>query len=639
MPAPTGEITLRLAAARLGATNSLAVDGTIVFLGAGTHLLAVDAHNPASPQVIAEGPEFPGVVHAVVIRDKVAYVAAGASLVTADISNPANITLTGSVGLPGVPLVLALREMVLFAGGFIPAHGASNAIAKSGGMVATVDVSDSHTPSLMDHVVLKRPVGALALVGSALFADGTRVDASDPARLGKPQTRVLDFTSDPSGTLTVLGDTLLVGQEHVVNALDISDPAHPSTKFSASPPGEPEAPPVDGVPLAVSVDGANMYVLAAYEGSENLNAFAMPQVLTGTTDFTTSTRLIRSRDMLYLAQHGLMIFQAQVPLQAPVGVLNSDTVGDVAISPDAGYVMAPGSNFFMRLAGSGFTAGTGRIVSLGLPDLNSLGEYAPDDSGILNSISLSEGKLFLDEAVNAPSPTAIGLRELDISHPASMRLVQSYGAADGLPLTATYASAVKPPVVINHHTIRWFQNSQGQLGYKVFDLTTPGASPIEALTPDIMTIETASGPFVFATRANDHPLLLINTSDWTVSDKQVDISGNIVDVAAGDGYALVATDNELILVSTMDSGNPHVVDRMALPDGAFDIAIEGDHAFITTRGDPSSGQLYAFIVDKDHFRPAAVVTLPEGSARLAAAPGWVMVGGPNMGVWLLKVQP
>lgn len=636
-PIPSGEITLNLVAAQSGATYGLAVTGTTVFLGAGTHVLAIDAGNPTSPELIAQSPEFPGVVHALIVRDKTAYVAAGTSICTVDIADPTNVKITGSVPVPGTPLVMALRDNVLYAGGVgLLADDVFDLFAPftaHGGMVAAVDISSPSHAVLLDSVTTREATIVLALVDDALFANDALITLSSPGELGEPQARVLDFYALPWGSLTAVGDTLIVGQQHMIKAWNIADPAHPQPKFEASLLDEAQDATV-GYPVAVSIDGSMAYILV-YNGDwwyADVGSFKLPETVEGQPDVLVSSRLVRVGDLLYVTKNGLYIFEAQHPLRAPIGVFEVDVPADVGIDAGAAYVLSADSRFTVRQSSPIYAGNRGRLVSLSLPDLRPLDVYTPEHVGYLGNFSLFHQRLYLDEQAIMGAVSSFGLHVLDASNPADLRLIRTIGSADGLPLNGVL-DQVKDPVVVDHYTIR-------ARGLVVFDLNVPGNPPLVMSTRGGPTVQDANSQFVFAAlRVSDgDELMLINTGDWSVSEKNVVMSDYIVDVAAMEGYAVVGTTGGLVLVSTADPDNPHIVDEVALPDTPYEIALEGDRVFVTSRGTVTQGRLYVFVLDDARLQLAAMFELPAGRAHIGAQPGWVIVGNGEMGVYLIQVQ-
>lgn len=646
---PSGEIFLDLLAAQSGATYGIAVAETTVFLGAGTHLLAIDASHPAAPELIAQSPEFPGVVHALIVREKIAYVAAGTVICTVDIADPARVKITGSVTVPGTPLVLALRDNVLYAGGTGPLtddlFSLFEPFSAHGGMVAAIDVSKPSQPVLLDDVTTREPVVALALTGATLIANDALIDVNDPGELGEPQqAHVLDFYPLPWSSLTVMGDTLIIGRQHMINGWDIADPTHPQIKFKASLLDEEQDPTAFGYPVAVSIDGSMAYVLADYEGHGSIGSLRLPETVEGRTDYLVSSRLVRAGDLLYVTKNGLYIYEVRHPLRAPIGVFEVDAPVDVGIDAGAAYVLSADSRFTVPQSIPPYAEDRGKLVSLSLPDLKPLDTYTPEHIGYLGNFSLFDQQLYLDEQAIVGAVSSFGLHVFDASNPADLRLIRKVGAADGLPLNHSVYQ-VKDPVVVDYYTIRAIlpaQESEPE-GFLVFDLRVPGYPPREVSTRyHLMTIEDANSQFVFATfpapNDNVNKLMLINVGDWSVSEKSVDIPGYIVDVAAMDDYAVVGTVDGLVLISTTDPGNPHIADEVALPDTPYEIALEGDHVFVTSRGTVTQGRLYAFVLDDARLRLAATFDLPAGRAHLGAQPGWVIVGNQEMGVYLIRTE-
>lgn len=635
---PSGEIAIEFLGTRWGASRTLAVQGSTIYLGMGPRVAIIDASNPATPRLVSQSDLLPGIVQALVVDGTSIYVAAGNALVTLDVRNPPAQVLVSERELSFVPLTLLLRDDTLYAAGAVLKDiGLFLYSTDHDGMLAAFNVSQASHPELLGTLETDDPISGLAIKDHVLYAGPTLIDVSDPAVLVSGDTHSIPSLSSGPPSLSafaVFGDTLLSGQNNGITALDISDPMRPEKLFTATWMDDPpQTVSFIGDVIALAVHGSSAYVMTMYDDGESFGDFDLGYTVEGEADYVASVRVAVVGDYLYLAKNGLQIFRAQNPLDAPIGVLESISVTDVEIDGQGAFVLGESGSLHGMIEAGRIRS---KVVSLSLPDLSTLGTYEPEYTGAILNIAAAKDRLYVDVAGVSGGGSNIGLHVIDTRDPGAMSLLQTYDREDGLPATNAYGFK-SDPIVSDHWLVK--SSDAQRVSFAALDLNTGEVTEV-LLEDHIFSIYAATDALIFGTMLGADQVSdvgIIETGSWEMLS-QVSAGGYINDIAAGDGFALVTTFQGVTLLSTADARSARVVDRIELPDGGYEVAVVGNHAYVSSFGDAAGGYLYAFTVGVDSLELAAVLDLPVGQVHIEANHDQLIAGNSEMGIYLLETN-
>lgn len=635
---PSGEIDFEFVSTRWGASHTLAVQGSTVYLGMGPRMAIIDAGNPATPRLVSQSDLLPGIVRALVVDGTSIYVAAGNALVTLDVSDPSVQVSVSEQRLPFVPLALLLRDDTLYAAGAVLKDtGLFLYSTDQDGMLAGFNVSQAGHPELLGTLATNDPISGLAIKDHVLYAGPHLIDVSDPAVLASGDTHYMPSLSSGPPSLSVFavfGDTLLSGQNNGITALDISDPMHPEKLFTATWMDDPpETITFIGDVIALAAQGRHAYVMTIYDSGESFGAFDLGYTVEGSAGYAASVRMAVVGNYLYVAKNGLQIFRAQNPLKTPIGVFESIGVTDVEIDARAAYVLG-GSSSILGVPEVGPVRS--KVVSLNLADLSTLGTYEPAHTGALMNIAAVKDRLYIDEAGVSGVAWDTGLHVIDTHNPGAMSLLDTYGREDGLPVTNAYGFT-GDPMLSDHWLVK--SSDDQRVGFAALDLNTGVVTKV-LLEDHIFNIYAATDALIFGTMLGPDQVSdvgIIETGSWKMLSR-VSAGDYINDIAAGDDFALVTTFQGVTMISTADARSARVVDQIKLPDGAYEVAVVGNHAYVTSFGDGAGGYLYAFIIGVDSMELAAMFDLPVGQVHIEANDNQIIIGNHEVGVYLLEIE-
>jgi hypothetical protein len=222
-----------------GSFRGIVAHGDTAFVGMGPRLAAINVSNPASPQLIAAGPSFQGMVNALAplpANPSLLVVGAGRSLHSADISDPTNITLLHQLQMPGgiISLVVDPDETstsILYVGGAVFPND-----QMTGGFIAAVRVNADGSLELLSQVAIPDSVSAVALGPRVLYAGAEEGDTSlfgirlsAPGELGTVQALIESNPEmyRPVYHMQATNERLYIGSYQGLFAFDLRDPLDP----------------------------------------------------------------------------------------------------------------------------------------------------------------------------------------------------------------------------------------------------------------------------------------------------------------------------------------------------------------------------------------------------------------------------
>lgn len=629
IPLPvTGEVTLRLLNQRGGLTESVAVEGERVYAGMGPRLVALSAAQPTALELIGQSEVLPGLVRAVVVHDGTAYLGAGAWLVALDVHQPNVLTPLGNLALPGPVTCMALKDDLLVVGMGLPSVEEGELRR---GALATVDLSQSDQPQLLDLVYLPWRVQGLATAGDVLYA-GTAgsdalyaVDMADAADLGRPVALPI---SSPVYSLRVYAQRLYVGSSTSdVSVWDIRQPFAPKKLW--------EVRPVDSVPLGIVQDfvpaGELIYIATAWSDGRafatNAIALQAPESVEGAEESLTSARAIVQGERMWVADHALTLYNvADQSNIVRVARYAMEPVADVALSGEIGIVVG------------GWQLGDmGSLYTVGLPRLEVLGRYVdePHCKGCPSSLT----GVTVEESTACVGAWGDGLRVLSLADPQAPALLGRFEKG-GL--------QVEGKVVITggraYAGVRF--DSGDQSGLAVFDLASPSDPQLLAtvfLEGDVEQVAVTQGILYATASYAEHEGSTLYLFDATSRELQqigaVEFSSRINDVQARSDLALVATSEGISVISARDPANPEAIAELPVPGGAYEMVLVNNIVLVTTAELSTSGQLLVIqLADPAAPHYAGAYHLPAGRAELAVSGRYVLLGNLDMGLAVLRLD-
>jgi hypothetical protein len=208
---------------------SLAVDGNLVYTGAGDHLIAIDITDPSAPQLAAQSVELPGEVLKVIRipaepAPRIA-ASAGRYLAVFDRSTRGELSLLTQSKLPGPirALILDLGANQLYAGGALQGD-------PTRGFVVVLDASHPELLYLLDTVEMDAPVRSLALADGTIYAalagDAPGV-AAVPVSNGRFRSPTVAITNIDAASMTAVRGVLYIGSSSRIVAYDLAAPVAP----------------------------------------------------------------------------------------------------------------------------------------------------------------------------------------------------------------------------------------------------------------------------------------------------------------------------------------------------------------------------------------------------------------------------
>lgn len=422
----TEELTVDFVAHEGGNVRSVVVRDTVAYVGVGPRLVALDVSNPASPAPLGRSELLPGLVEAVVLEEEgqqtTAYAAAGDQLVALNLSADGEITVEGTVAMPGYTKALALAEGMLYAGGRVQGEGDEDS-----GFIAAVAVQQPEALRLVDTANISQVVLAIALAENALYVGhygGLSAALVDNGQLGS--LRSLGGAADVYG-LQVVGGALLVGDHMTLHAYDISartEGGLPRANHLWRIEANPDL--FLGLVEGIAVRGNTVYTVGNIPGGAYNPfrlAFPAPEPFDGEAAPSSSPLVALSGNHLFVAEGDVLeIYDVSRPGELIwVGGYGAafPAAGDLAIEETA-----PGEGILYLYDGSPHDTAWERLFSYRLPMLDPLGqltiEAAERDTPL--TVRARFGLALGEGAPSAYLSTADGVYQIDIGNPAAPRI-------------------------------------------------------------------------------------------------------------------------------------------------------------------------------------------------------------------------
>ena len=386
-----------------GAASAVAVDpagdGSLVVVGIGRRIVAVDVSDGANPVDLGWSDDLSETVRAISIEDGIAWVAAGTvGVVAFDLTNPGALQRLGQIDAEW-----AIGDVLVQGGVAYMADGARGLrIADVSDPSAPLPVGSVDTPGDAIGVALS-PDGRHAYVAD--WGTGVRViDVSDPVA---PREVANVPTEGDASDVAVHGELLLIADRAAgLRVVDVSDPHAPTVFAVLAVDGTAERIAID--PAAVrpdSEDGDSLYAwVAARDGGVRVIDLSDPSA-PRETDALTATTVAWD-----VAMHGGRVFVADVGAYAPaapaVGLPSWETTHIWGVESAA--PLAEGLSG-LRIAE---VSSPGRLDALGVYLSPSFIEDAVDVGGLLYLADGYAGIVIADPS-DSERPTIVGTLETD----------------------------------------------------------------------------------------------------------------------------------------------------------------------------------------------------------------------------------
>ena len=645
----TEELTFELVAHEGGEVRSVAVDGSVAYAGVGPRLVALDVSNPASPQAMGRSEVLPGLVDAVVLEQDGqrtrAYVAAGDEVVALALGADGELTVEGSVAMPGYTRALALADGMLYAGGIVPRAEEED---DDTGYVAAVAVRQPDGPRLLDLVTLSRPVRALALDEDALYVGHngglsaalvSNGEIGDPRRLGG----VAEVYA-----LQVVGSTLLVGDYMKLHAFAIgarTESGLPRAEHLWRVEASPDL--FLGLVEGIAVRGDTVYTVGNLPAGSYIPsrlAIPAPTPFEGEARASGSALVALSGNHLFVAEGDLLeIYDVSRPGElVEVGGYGAalPAAGDLAFEQTPS-----GESILYLYDGSPFDTAWERLFSYRLPLLEPLGQLTIEGA---ERDTAQTVRARFDLALGESSPhayltTADGVYQIDIGNPAAPRITAH----------EPYAEEAFTPIGLL---------VQGDQVYLVPDagLRVMAFTPGDGVLERTAALDALPGDALWAAAAADNRLYVTASQfgypegDWL---HVVDAGGEELSLLTSialpglPGWGALATngnvvattvEGRLLLINISTTEEPVLAASVALPGPSAPVYSPEFHQgrLFVVAGDQL---LVVDVTDPAHPRAVGAAALPSAlfyysGAHLAVADSIVAVALGEVGVLVFEIR-
>lgn len=648
-PAPTAvpltmteEMTFELVAHEGGEVRSVAVDGNIAYVGVGPRLVALDASNPASPQLIGRSEVLPGLVEAVVLesdgQQTRAYAAAGDQVVELALGADGEMTVEGVIAVPGHIRVLALAEGRLYGGGIVRGED-----GEASGFVAVVEVQPD-TLGLVDVVNLSTAVSALALAENALYVGhfgGLSGILVNNGQLGR--SRLLKGANEVY-SLQIVGSTLLVGGYMELRAYDISAETGDTLprgdrlwEIEAS--EELFLPMIEGI----ATNGETVYTIGNIPAGNYIPsrlAFPAPESFDAEAAPSASPLVAMNGNHLFVAEGDVLeIYDISRPGElVQVGGYGAPvpTAGDLAIDQTSS-----GESILYLYDGSPFDTAWERLFSYRLPLLEPLGQLTIEGAERDRAHSVrARFDLALGEAAqHAYLTTTDGVYQINIGNPATPHIeaYEPYAEDELTPLGL---------VVQGNRVYVATESAESLVTSLAADGALARAGRLDGLRVDaVWAVAGADNKLYLTTSEYGYPerdlLHVVDASDDGLSlltSLELPRLPGWGTLAADDGVVATAVEGQLLLADVSTPEEPILAARVA-PDGraAYALAFHEGRLFVVA----GNQLLVVDVSDFAHPRALGAATLPSApsyhSVHLAVSDDIVVVAMGEIGVLVFEV--
>lgn len=618
-PSATNQVDLVLVDQIGGASQAVAAAGSIVYLGSGQRVLAIDVTDPGAPQVIGRSSLLPGLVREIELDGDDAYVLAGDStLQVLDISDPATMPVQAVLTLSGIAQKLAVQNNRLFLAADHFRTGRSEGI-----FLLALDVSQPGEIKELGRLDILPPpyttVQSLVVNQDHLYLGGSSevfvVDAADPTAL-----RLVNQFN------TYLSDLALSGSQGYLagfglSVLDLSDPVRPAARADVLlnyPATDPDA--VRGGPGWLTLNGDDVLMV----------------------DWGFPGCASRCRSMVWAMD------VTDTPLQ-PVPVLELD-IAATAVAFNEGWVYIAHQNGLIvvdgrqpltaHLAGSLNTAATlqsledGRLAYVSPVVPSDSFQFDPADPAELNALlTLNEW----DAAAMIDNYLYVGELATDLT------------VYDGRDLTDLTAVATVPGEAFDFAVGDGYlyTNGRGEIG--VIDIANPAAprlvTTFDGTTGFAYALATANNYVYVVTSRGLYVLDMNNPAQpavstfWPTTDteelRDVVVMGDYLYLAASQCLPMPpnCVGGGLWVADLSEPATPELVAQLPITTGVDRLVATTEQLYLVTR----LAELWMIDIT-DPLRPSMVAQVPLPAAQafyeLAVANGRLYLYAPDTG-WLV----
>jgi hypothetical protein len=296
-----------------GVVPAVAVQGQTAYIGMGTHLVAIDFHRPAAPQLAAQSPETPANVVKVIalphgVGPRIA-ASAGRYLAVFDTSTPTQLSLITQSKLPGpiTALILDINTNRIYVGGALEGDA-------SKGFIALLDASGPDTLQQLGTLPLAAPVQSLALAKSTLYA---------ALRGVSPGVIAVPLGNEPLGTpseaipalsvssMTTAGKFLYIGTDSQMLAYDLTDPNQPRFAWQIEHAGDTAIP---GAIRGFEIRASAIYIAGLDRAGKPFRlAITPPEPIKASSTVDTASYIAVANGLMLVAGDRLEIYDSRDP--------------------------------------------------------------------------------------------------------------------------------------------------------------------------------------------------------------------------------------------------------------------------------------------------------------------------------------
>ncbi len=598
VPAPHSDESFGIVGQIGGPTQSIAVAGSIAYVGIGARLTMLDISTTNAPREIGATQPLDSVVEDIAVTGKLVFIAAGgAGLYIIDVSEPSDPAVIGNYDSAGYAEAVNVTGRYAYL-----ADGPDGLrIIDITDPAHPVEVSSVYSLSYAFDVAIESSHAYIAAAGTGLLVAKVS-DPDHPAEEGSLDTPGYAFA------IAALGNTLYIADGwEGLRMIDVSDPAQPKEIGLYQ---------TEGWAFDVTLAGTTAYVADAFSGVDILDVSTPTSpVEHGKVDMPGDIvrSLTYNAGNVYIASQnaGVTIVDVSHPDQyRAVASYNALGYADsVAVSGEYAYV----------------AAGPYGVRIVDVSDLSH-----PREIGAYNTGGYATGVVVADNnayvITYSTSETPSGMHILDVSDPANpteVSFISTQGTAQD---------------VVIEKGIVYVANEYGLV---LIDVTSP-SSPVQLgeLT-FTQGVDATWGVAVAQQKAyvthNDSGLKVVNISDPQapnlIGAYRPDSIKKVLAVAVGGDFAYVTDVVRLHVVDISNPNQPTEAGFYDLPVTAERVVVAGNRLYAA---DSAGGLVILDISDPHHPTLAGWRRLPGYAFGLAASDNYVFVADGESGLFIIE---
>jgi len=620
-----------------GQSLTVAVEGSIAYLGVGPRLVTLDVSASDTPQPLGQSDVLPGVVRDIAVVEGMAYIAAGdAGLRVLDVSDPTSPHETGSAPTAMEAQVVSVQDRIAYV-----AEGECEG-GDCRGSLRAIDISAPSDPQPIGFLEMPSSVNNMVVVENYVYIahnEGLQVvDVSDPAQ---PHAVGAFTRRGMAKDIAIAGEFAYVISGPQVLVMDLSSPADPQEIGSSSMMFSANVAVVAGDYLYVS-DGFCEFgqcgsQLRALDVSDSDLGELREAGSLDLADLAVDVVVADGLAYVVTWESGLSIVDLVDPANPhTVGTFNTlGSMMDVAVSGGYAYVTSGGEN--------------------GLLVLEVTDPTAPKKVGALPTLPFA-GAVALAEGYAYVPAWAEGLRVVDVTDPANPREVGSLDSST-LQGTVDRVALGHTPSASSGQAYAYLTVQEG--GLMTLDIADPvDPYPIGAYTPptgSIRDVAVADG-YAYATGSTSEGdqrkgiLYVIDVADPTRPSKiasvelpdhsssSVTLVSDYVYIALVDCYYFTCS-GSLQVIDISDPPQSRLVSALDIPGGAFAVTMTSDADSSDRYVYLAAGDVGVWVADaSDPAQPHLIgLANTPGRARSIAVVGdLAYVGDGNGGLLILQ---